>query len=136
MMRPGKMFAEVVTHLFRKPATESYPFGDPEVPEGLRGMIRFIAEKCVGCKLCMKDCPSDAITITKIGDKQFEAVFDLDSCIYCAQCVDSCNKDALFSSSEFALAQLDKARLQVTFRAEKTDNDDAQSPAPAPKSPE
>lgn len=111
----GKMFSEVFSHLFRKPATEAYPFAAPQVPAGLRGAIRFFADKCIGCKLCMRDCPSEAITITKVADKQFEATFDLDSCIYCSQCVDSCNKDALASSSNFELAQLDKAKLRVTF---------------------
>ncbi len=115
MIHPGKMFVEVLTHLFRKPATEAYPFGPSTAPEGIRGMIEFFAEKCVGCRLCMKDCPSDAITITKVGDKKFEATFNLDSCMYCAQCVDSCNKGALASSSKYELAQLDKSRLRITF---------------------
>lgn len=130
MIKPGKMIGEVLAHLFRKPATEGYPFAPPVVPANLRGMIEFFAEKCVGCKLCMKDCPSDAITITKVGDKEFEATFDLDSCLYCAQCVDSCNKNALASSSEFELAQLDKAKLRVTFRLKEKEGANAGTPTP------
>lgn len=132
MIRPGKMFSEVLVHLFRKPATEAYPFGPANVPEGIRGMIEFFAEKCIGCKLCMKDCPSSAITITKVGDKRFEATFDLDSCIYCAQCVDSCNKGALAASSKFELAQLDKSKLRITFTVKEKKEAAPADETPAP----
>ncbi len=56
----------------------------------------------------MKDCPSNAIEIIKVADKEFKAVLHLDKCIYCGQCADSCNKDALHCSSEFELAGFDR----------------------------
>ena len=134
MKKPGKMISEVLSHVAKKPATDAYPFGEPYVPKGLRGAIKFFADKCVGCKLCMKDCPAEAITINKVGDKQFEATFALDRCLYCAQCVYSCNKGALASSSEFELAALDRADLKVTFRIEPKKEDEPGAPkTPAPK---
>ena len=60
----------------------------------------------------MKDCPSDAIHIEKVGDT-FEAVLDLDKCIYCAQCVDTCPKKALEATTKFELAQIDRKKLRV-----------------------
>jgi formate hydrogenlyase subunit 6/NADH:ubiquinone oxidoreductase subunit I len=78
-------------------------------------MIRFLAEKCTGCKLCEKDCPSGAVVVNKVGEKRYAAVFRLDRCIYCAQCVDSCNRDALESTADFELAALDRASLCVTY---------------------
>jgi formate hydrogenlyase subunit 6/NADH:ubiquinone oxidoreductase subunit I len=74
---------------------ELYPFVKTEKPDKFRGKLKLYPEKCIGCRICMKDCPSNAITITKKGEKQFEAVVDLSKCIYCAQCVDSCLKKAL-----------------------------------------
>ena len=65
--------------------------------------------------MCMKDCPSGAIQINKVGEKRFEAVISLDKCIYCAQCVDTCPKDALAITPEFELAQLDRKNLKVVF---------------------
>ena len=41
------------------------------------GAPRFDSDKCTGCRLCIRDCPSQAITITKVGDKKFEATLDL-----------------------------------------------------------
>ena len=127
MKRPGRMLGEVLAHLCAKPNTIKYPFEPAVVEAGLRGKIKFVAEKCIGCKICVKDCPADAITITKIGDKRFECVFDLDKCIYCAQCVDSCPKKALSVTNEFELAQLDKHKLRFVFHAP-----DAPPTPPAP----
>jgi formate hydrogenlyase subunit 6/NADH:ubiquinone oxidoreductase subunit I len=65
----------------------------------------------------MKDCPSGAITITKTGEKEFQAEIDLSRCIYCAQCVDSCPKKALEITEAVELAQLDPSKLKIVFRA-------------------
>ncbi|MDD5677503.1 MAG: 4Fe-4S binding protein [Kiritimatiellae bacterium] len=118
MIKPGKMVREVLKSLFLKPATILYPYVHVQMPDRFRGKIKFISSRCIGCKLCMRDCPTNAITITKVGDKQFQAEFDLDKCVYCAQCVDTCPKKALEATVEFELAQLKRGKLKVTFHAE------------------
>lgn len=117
MVRPGKMIRQVLDSLFRKAATTRYPFTKAQVPKDLRGRIRFMPDKCVGCKACMRDCPAGAITIRNIGDKKFEAEFDIARCIYCSQCVDSCPRAALETTPEFELAQCDPTKLKVVFHA-------------------
>lgn len=131
MIKAGKMFWEVLRHLLAKPATVNYPFDKAEMPPEFRGKIKFMSENCIGCKLCVRDCPSNAITISKVGEKRFEATFALDKCLYCAQCVDSCNKNALASSVEFELAQLDRGKLKVIFHAEALPKTES-PPAPLP----
>lgn len=116
-VHPGKMIEFVLQSLFKKPATVRYPFEAMKMPERFRGKLKFDAAQCSGCLLCMKDCPTKAITIKKVGEKKFEAEVDLGKCIYCAQCVDSCPKKALAITSEFELAVIDRDRLKVTFHA-------------------
>jgi len=118
MIRPGKMIKQVIESFFKKPATLMYPYVKEDTLKSFRGKIKFYPEKCIGCKLCMRDCPSNAINIRKTDDGKFEADIDLGKCIYCAQCVDSCVKKALEATNEFELAVLDREKLKVTFRAE------------------
>jgi formate hydrogenlyase subunit 6/NADH:ubiquinone oxidoreductase subunit I len=118
MKRPGKMIKEVLGQLFRKPATNMYPAEKLDMPEKFRGKLRFYPEKCIGCKICMRDCPTDAIVINKTADNKFEAYIDLAKCIYCAQCVDSCPKKALESTKNVELAQLERGKLKIVFNAQ------------------
>lgn len=118
MIRPGMMLKQVLGSLFKKSATSRYPFKKSAMPDHYRGKIIFHPQLCIGCQMCVKDCPSNAIAIRKTGDRCFEADFNLAKCIYCAQCVDSCAKKALESTKEFELAVLDKNKLKVTFSAD------------------
>lgn len=117
MKLPGTMVAEVLRHVLKLPATVQYPFVKVEMPKDFRGKMLFFAEKCNGCGLCVKDCPSKALTINKTADKRGEAIFELDKCIYCGQCVDSCNRDAIGWTNEYELAALGRGVLRVKFDA-------------------
>ena len=140
MRRPGRMIRQVLYSVVRKPATVRYPHVKVTMPMRFRGKLRFYAERCIGCKLCMRDCPTDAIHIRQVGatredatgrgqsqpnqppigpeKKAFEADIDMAKCIYCAQCVDSCPKKALESTGEFELAQLTREKLRQTHRGQ------------------
>ena len=41
MIKPGKMFSEVMNNVFRKPATVLYPFVKTEKPDKFRGKLEF-----------------------------------------------------------------------------------------------
>jgi formate hydrogenlyase subunit 6/NADH:ubiquinone oxidoreductase subunit I len=118
MIHPGAMIRLLLQSIFKKPATTHYPYAKKnDVPDKFRGKIIFKPELCIGCKMCMKDCPSNAITITKVGEKQFDCEINLAKCIYCAQCVDTCPKKALEATKEFELASLDGTKLKAFYHA-------------------
>jgi formate hydrogenlyase subunit 6/NADH:ubiquinone oxidoreductase subunit I len=113
MINPGRIIPYILKMLTKKPATVKYPAAEADIPENFRGKLEFDKEKCIGCKLCMRDCPANAIEIEKVGEKQFKAIVRLDRCIYCGQCVDSCPKDALKCTRNFELAGLKHEDLKV-----------------------
>ena len=49
------------------------------------------AEKCTGCRLCVKQCSVDAIT----GTKKEPHTIDQDACIQCGACFDVCRDDSV-----------------------------------------
>lgn len=109
------MLPEVMKSLTKPPATVKYPYEKAQVPQDFRGKLAFDSKLCIGCKICMRDCPAKAISIEKtVVDKVFKAKFALDHCIYCAQCVDSCPRKALSSTSQFELANYQREKLQET----------------------
>ena len=109
----GKMVPDLFKALFKKPVTIAYPAEAAKVAARFRGGLKFHADNCIGCKLCMRNCPAGAIEIIKVADKEFKAVVLMDKCIFCGQCVDSCNKAALESTPEFELAASNRKSLKV-----------------------
>jgi len=49
-------------------------------------------EKCTGCTLCVRVCPTDAI----IGELRGPHEIDQEKCTTCGSCRDACNVDAIF----------------------------------------
>ena len=58
-----------------------------------KALIRFDVDKdkCTGCMLCAKNCPSQAVT----GAKKTPHVIDQDKCIKCGVCLDGCKFGAI-----------------------------------------
>ena len=106
------MLKEVLSHIFKKPATYKYPFVKAEVPEGFRGKQVFDISLCISCGLCSRDCPAKAIEMVDVDGKR-RPLFHLDLCIFCYQCAESCPRNAIKSSLIFELASTDKSDLVV-----------------------
>ncbi|MDD2804084.1 MAG: 4Fe-4S binding protein [Elusimicrobiales bacterium] len=133
MQKPARVFSEVIRHLFKKPATSSYPFTPAQPMPNFRGRIDFNSALCIGCQMCVRVCPAKAIEIPLSAEqppapapvegqpavpakKKFDCIMKLDHCVYCAQCVETCPKKALIMTQDFELAQVDKKKLRRHYK--------------------
>ncbi len=74
---------------------------DKKCPAGVcKSMLQFkvVADKCIGCGKCMKNCPVDAITKTDYiapGHKLPSVEIDTAKCIKCGVCMSNCKFGAI-----------------------------------------
>lgn len=117
-MTIGSMLGDVLKSFFKKPITEKYPFVRHEAPENLRGKLIWEPEKCTGCMLCVKDCPSNALELIVLDkvNKRFVMKYNLDRCTFCAQCVINCRFGCLnMSEEQWELASTKKEPFEVYY---------------------
>jgi NAD(P)H-quinone oxidoreductase subunit I len=117
-MTIGSMFGDIFKSLFKKPITEQYPFVKTDAPENLRGKLVWDPEKCTGCMLCIKDCPSNGIELLVVDkvNKKFVMRYNIDRCTFCAQCVVSCRFGCIEMSDEmWELASTRKEPFEVFY---------------------
>jgi formate hydrogenlyase subunit 6/NADH:ubiquinone oxidoreductase subunit I len=118
MKKLGTMLKDIVRAFWQRPVTEMYPFERREEPERLRGALHYSPEKCTGCCLCTKDCPSNAIELIELDkkNKRFVVRYHLDRCTFCAQCVQNCRFNCMdMSNEEWELAALHKEPFTIYY---------------------
>ena len=136
------MLGDTLRALVKRPITEKYPFERRAAPARLRGQLTWNPEKCTGCALCNKDCPSNAIELITLDkkNKRFVLRYHIDRCTFCAQCVQNCRFECMgMSHDQWELAALSKEPFTVYYgRDEDVDvvlaklaGDGDRKPAPA-----
>lgn len=125
-MKLGTMLKDVLHSLLRRPATERYPLEKRPSPVRARGALRWDPEPCLGCGLCVQDCPADAIQIITLDKKakRFVLRYHVDRCTFCSQCVQSCRFNCItLDNEDWELAGDDnKAFTMLLGREEDVDD--------------
>jgi len=120
-------FREILGQLFKKPITNTFPAkylppsitgffekvgkGEAEIhppvelPPNFRGKIAYDRDVCIGCKICARVCPANAIEF--IPETKRVRIY-VTQCIFCSQCNDACPVNALHMTDNIMLATEDR----------------------------
>lgn len=67
------------------------------------------SENCIACRMCERNCPVGAITVSKV------AVIDYTRCIGCGQCIAMCNYGAILPKWDNSSELLSKKMVEYTY---------------------
>jgi len=84
----------------RKHAVQPVP-----VPEGFRGKVLYHRDRCIGCRMCTRVCPAEAVVFI---EKEKKIRYHLSRCAFCGECVEICPVKALEFTKDFLLADYSK----------------------------
>lgn len=117
-MKVTTIFRDLWQSLISDPATEPFPNSELNEPERLRGKLHWNPEQCTGCQLCVKDCPSDALKLFVIDqkNKEFVMAYDVGRCTFCAQCVQNCRFNCLeMTNDDWRLSDTSKDTFTIFY---------------------
>lgn len=105
----------------RRPTTVMYPWEKLKLPDVYRGRPGLIFDKCIGCGICMRVCPTACITLVEVDDlkheegKQPEKVkrprVNVGRCAMCGYCAEYCPTKSMIVTPEFELASFTREEL-------------------------
>jgi len=117
----------ILKQLFLKPATNKFPakYAPPStiqfldkvtkgelkmippvpIPPNFRGKVAYDRENCIGCELCVRICPTQAIEW--LPEEKKVKVY-ISRCCFCSQCVEICPVGTLAMTDDFLLSNFDK----------------------------
>jgi formate hydrogenlyase subunit 6/NADH:ubiquinone oxidoreductase subunit I len=96
--------------------TVSYPKTELELPKGYRGAIQLDEEKCIGCGLCVRDCPAHGLELNKESKSVYRLTYYPARCAYCGQCERACHRQAITHTSQLPGSTTDPESIIVILK--------------------
>ena len=92
----------------QRPMTIMYPYEKEWVPDNYRGRPGLRFDKCLGCGICERMCPTTCITLVEVKDDEGKDVkrpqVNLGRCMMCGYCAEYCPTDAMTVTPDYELA--------------------------------
>lgn len=106
-----------LTEALKAAAEGQIELNDPVLtPEGFRGRVGYDKSACIGCKMCIKVCPANAIESL---EEEKKVQFHMDRCCFCAQCTEICPVSCIWMTHDFAFSSYDRKAEIVTDSGKK-----------------
>jgi len=98
-----------------RPMTIMYPYEKEWVPENYRGRPGLVFDKCLGCGICKRMCPTTCIDMVEAEDDGGKTVrrpqVNLGRCMMCGYCAEYCPVDAMTVTPDYELAAFTRQEL-------------------------
>ncbi len=109
------LLPDILLTFFSKPETTKYPKVSAQISSGFRGSVKIREENCIGCSLCVLDCPSSALELNKKSKDDFQLIHYRDKCTYCGQCQQSCNFNAIYLDNKYINPSRDRTQFRCVL---------------------
>ena len=112
-----KSFGYGIKTAANKRSTYRYPDKKLPVQKRSRGMLSLDMDNCIGCQLCYKICPSEAIRMQKINMHYKHNVrdeapsIDFNKCIFCGLCSEICPPKVLHHTHKYDISTDNRGEL-------------------------
>lgn len=104
-----------------RPNTVQYPWEKLVLPDAFRGRPGLRFEKCIGCGICMRMCPTRCIDLVEVDDLKHEEGkppakvkrprVNVGRCMMCGYCAEYCPTNAMIVTPEYELASFTREEM-------------------------
>ncbi len=100
---------------FQRPVTIMYPYEKEWVPDNYRGRPGLVFDKCLGCGICVRACPTTCIELVEVPDDEGKPVkrpqVNVGRCMMCGYCAEYCPVNAMTTTTDYELAEFTRMDL-------------------------
>ena len=95
--------------------TIMYPYEKEWVPDNYRGRPGLIFDRCLGCGICVRACPTTCIELVEVADDDGNMVkrpqVNVGRCMMCGYCAEYCPVNAMTTTTDYELAEFSRKDL-------------------------
>ena len=107
--------ARIIKSTIHRPVTIMYPYEKEWVPDNYRGRPGLRFDRCLGCGICVRACPTTCIELVEVADDEGNMVkrpqVNVGRCMMCGYCAEYCPVDAMTTTTDYELAEFSRKDL-------------------------